>query len=123
MPETSPLPADVVATIEALLPPGTPGREHLLAQIPHTRLGKRCGCGCVTVDLVVDRSVAIAVPPDGQRNPAASASVTGQSDSNVSGVLLFTEDGFLACLEAYSVSDEPANAWPPAHCLELDDDA
>ena len=116
MGETQPLPADVVATIESLLPLGTLGREQLLRQLPHTSLGRRCGCGCVTVDLVVDRDAIAPVSMDDRRNPAASASAWQ------TGVVLLTDDGYLACLEAYSSSDEPVTAWPPPHSLHFDDE-
>jgi hypothetical protein len=121
MAEVQPLPADVVATITALLPTGTPGRERLLRQLPHTSLGRACGCGCVTVDLVVERSAVAAVPVSDRRNPAASASA-GRWAGTGTGILLLTEDGYLACLEAYSSSGEPVTAWPPPHLPERDDE-
>ncbi|GAA3190138.1 hypothetical protein [Streptomyces ramulosus] len=117
------LPGDVAATIEALLPPGTPAREELLRQLPHTVVSRRCGCGCATVDLLVDRS---AVPGAALREEdapvAASATFHVPGTPEGAGVLLFAADGYLSCLEVYSVSDVPVRTWPDPRTLTLDSD-
>jgi len=105
MAEAQPLTADVVATIDALLPPGTPGREELLAQLPHSRTGERCACGCATVDLIVDRSAVR--PANVTSNPIAEASFTSDDGTEAGGVLLFAEAGYLSLLEIYTYLDKP----------------
>ena len=115
-----PLPADVVATIEALLPHGTPGREQLLGQIPHASITKHCACGCATVDLEVDRSAVRAADPNG--NIIASAWFPLPGHDVAGGVLLITSQGYLSCLEVYSVLSEPIRRLPSPELLELDSD-
>ncbi|WP_441250549.1 hypothetical protein [Kitasatospora sp. McL0602] len=111
------LPADVVATLHALLPPGAPGREELLGQLPYTTLGRRCSCGCATVDLVVDRSAA--GPAVVAQFPAADASYTAENGSVAGGVMLFLEDGYLSLLEIYTFLDTRATSWPPPERINL----
>jgi len=101
---------EMVATIEALLPPGTPGRERLLAQVPHTTVGERCRCGCVTTDLIVNRSAVGPAPAS--TNPVSESSFDG------GGVLLFTDGGYLSLLEVYSVHDDPIVTFPAPGLLE-----
>jgi hypothetical protein len=106
-----PLTPEMATTIEALLPPGTPGREQLLAQVPHTTVGERCRCGCVTTDLIVDRSTVGPAPAS--TNPVGEASFVG------GGVPLFTDAGYLSLLEVYSVHDDPIMTFPAPGLLEL----
>ena len=91
----------------------------MLCQLPHAVVRRRCGCGCATLDLAVDRSAA---PPAavGNSSVVASASFSVDGLSDTDGVLLFAEDGYLSCLEVYSVADEPIRAWPDPRLLELD---
>jgi hypothetical protein len=90
----------------------------LLAQLPHTSVVRRCGCGCATVDLHVDR--AAVAPATVGENPVAEASFA-VDDANVSGgVLLFAEDGYLSYLEVYSVQDKPITRFPEPRLLRLD---
>ncbi|WP_327396500.1 hypothetical protein [Streptomyces phaeochromogenes] len=108
-----PLPLDVAATLNALLTGSDPVSSALRAQIPHTQVAGSCGCGCVTVDLVVDDA---AVPPaPAHRNPAADAWYTEPEDA---GVMVFTKDGYLSLLEIYSTSTEPITAWPESRFIE-----
>ncbi|MDF3291203.1 hypothetical protein [Streptomyces silvisoli] len=112
------LPADAAAIIEALLPPGTRGREELLRQLPHCRVERRCGCGCATVDLAVDNAVAppATVAEDGI---VAEGSFSVDGAATEAGVLLLVANGYLSCLEVYSALDEPVTTWPAPHLLEL----
>lgn len=103
----SALPADVLATLEALLAGTGPVAIALRAQVPHTRITGRCGCGCATVDLAVDTS-AVAPAPD-HPNPAADAWYRSPDDA---GVMIFTRGGYLSLLEIYSSADEPVATWP-----------
>jgi hypothetical protein len=102
------LPPDVSATLHALLTGLDPVSSALRAQVPHARVVGRCGCGCVTVDLAVDRT---AVPPASVLGSglATDAWYVVPEDA---GVLVFTDDGYLSLLEVYSVSSEPITAWP-----------
>lgn len=100
---------DAAALIEALLPLGSPGREQFLAQVPHAVVVKRCGCGCVTVDLEVDRSGA--QPAVGLGGIVAEADWTFDTEV-AGGLLLFAQDGYLSGLEAYSVTADSVTRWP-----------
>lgn len=108
-----PLPPDVTATLRALLAGSDPVSDALLAQVPHTRVVGRCGCGCATVDLSVDRT-AVAPAPS-HDNPAVDA---GYTDPHLAGVMVCTEGGYLSLLEIYSVSDEPISTWPDPRFIE-----
>ncbi|MFD8421898.1 hypothetical protein [Streptomyces sp. NPDC059466] len=108
-----PLSPEAAATLRALLAGSDPVSNALLAQIPHTRVVRRCGCGCATVDLEVDRTAATPAPS--HDNPAVDA---GYTNPHAAGVLVFTEDGYLSLLEIYSVSDEPITAWPDPRFIE-----
>ncbi|MEU9956037.1 hypothetical protein [Streptomyces sp. NPDC050982] len=108
-----PLSQDATTTLKALLTGSDPVSSALRAQIPHTRVESRCGCGCATVDLVVDRAAAQPAPAHG--NPAADAWYSVPEDA---GVMIFTEDGYLSLLEIYSASSEPITAWPDPRFVE-----
>jgi hypothetical protein len=111
---TEPLPHGAAATLRALLTGTDPVGAALRAQIPYTRVTRRCGCGCATVDLVVDPA---RVPPaPAHDNPAADAWYAVPDDA---GVLVFTVDGYLASLEIYSTADEPITDWPEPHFAQL----
>lgn len=110
---TEPLPPDITATLRALLAASDPVGAALLAQVPHTRVVGRCGCGCATVDLEVDRT-AVA-PAQSHDNPAVEA---GYTDPDSAGVMVCTEGGYLSLLEIYSVADEPISAWPDPRHIE-----
>ncbi|MFF3252559.1 hypothetical protein ACFYWP_16465 [Actinacidiphila glaucinigra] len=108
-----PLSPDATATLNALLAGPDPVSSTLRAQIPHTRVTGRCGCGCVTVDLTVDRA---AVPPArAHGNPAADARYAAPDDA---GVMVFTKNGYLSLLEIYSASSEPITTWPEPRFLK-----
>lgn len=101
------LPAEVTATLRALLPGTDPVSSALRAQIPHTRINGRCGCGCATVDLTVDTTAVAAAPEHG--NPAVDGWYTSPDNA---GVMIFTKDGYLSLLEIYSSAAEPVATWP-----------
>ncbi|MFF0080778.1 hypothetical protein ACFYR1_13910 [Streptomyces canus] len=56
-----PLPPEVMATLRALLAGRDPVSGALPAQVPHTRVSGRCGCGCATVDLEVDSKRSLEI--------------------------------------------------------------
>ncbi|MEU6356123.1 hypothetical protein ABZ896_43585 [Streptomyces sp. NPDC047072] len=104
---TETLPPDVSATLGALLTGGDPVSSALRAQIAHARVVGRCGCGCASVDLEVDRAAVAAAPEHG--NPVADGWYVVPEDA---GALVFAERGYLSLLEVYSASGEPISAWP-----------
>ncbi|MFC7262288.1 hypothetical protein [Streptomyces lutosisoli] len=108
-----PLSQDATTTLKALLTGSDPVSSALRAQIPHTRVAGKCGCGCVTVDLVVDRAEVPPAPVHG--NPAADAWYVVPEDA---GVMVFTEGGYLSLLEIYSASSEPITTWPEPCFIE-----
>jgi len=110
---TEPLSQQATETLRALLTGTDPVSSALRAQIPRTQVGSRCGCGCATVDLVVDRT---AVPPaPAHDNPAADAWYVAPEDA---GAMVFTQDGYLSLLEIYSASSEPITDWPEPRFVE-----
>ncbi|MEU0428657.1 hypothetical protein ABZ235_34670 [Streptomyces canus] len=102
-----PLSPEVTATLRALLAGPDPVGGALLAQVPHTRVAGRCGCGCATVDLEVDRTAVAPAPP--HDNPAVDA---GYTTPHSAGVMVCSEDRYLSLLEICSVADEPISTWP-----------
>ncbi|MCZ2527688.1 hypothetical protein [Streptomyces sp. HB2AG] len=114
MPEE--LAPDAAAVLAALLAGPGPVFAALRAQIPHARVTGRCGCGCVTVDLEVDRAAAEPAPPHGSPVVEASFPVAPVW----AGVVALTHEGYLSGLEVYSVADAPVTAWPDPRLLVVD---
>lgn len=113
MAEPEPLPLGVAATLDALLSEADPVSRALRAQIPFARVTGRCGCGCATVDLTVDRA---AVPPaPAHDNPVADEWYAVPKDA---GVMVFTDAGYLSLLEIYSTADEPITTWPEPRFMD-----
>ena len=98
------------AVIERLLSVSFPGRDELLAQLPHVTVEGRCGCGCVTVNLAVDRAAAPA--PVLSSAPVSADLSDGEDYAGI--VLLVDGDRYLSCLEVYSMGNEPVRQLPPA---------
>lgn len=110
-----PLTPDARATLDALLAGDDPVRAALRAQLPYVSVRDGCACGCATVELLVDRTAVAAAP--GHANPTVEASYEPPVEA---GVLIFTERGYLSCLEIYSVSDEPCTAFPDPRLLRIE---
>lgn len=108
------LPPDVSATLHALLTGADPVSSALRPQIPHARVVGRCGCGCATVDLGVDRTSVS--PASGQDSGLAVDA--GYVVPEYAGVVVITEDGYLSLLEIYSATGEPVTTWPDTRFLE-----
>lgn len=108
-----PLSQDATRTLKALLTGSDPVSSALRAHIPHTQVASTCGRGCVTVDLVVDRTEVPPAPIHG--NPAADAWYVVPEDA---GVMVFTEGGYLSLLEIYPASSEPITIWPEPRFAE-----
>ncbi|MEU5781398.1 hypothetical protein [Micromonospora lupini] len=100
------------AVIERLLGSPFPGSDELLTQLRHTAVDGGCDCGCVTINLCVDRSRATPAPV------ISAAPVSADiSDGDIyAGVVLLVDGGFLSCLEVYSIG-EPVRNLPPAHAI------
>ncbi|MGC4851424.1 hypothetical protein ACLQ3F_29700 [Micromonospora sp. DT15] len=86
-----------------------PGRDELRAQLPFATVEGRCGCGCVTVNLAVDRAAAPATVLSGA---PVSADII-DDEFYVGVVLLVDGEGYLCCLEVHSIGDEPVRRPPP----------
>ena len=101
------------AVIARLLSVPFPGRDALLAQLPYVTVAGRCGCGCATVELAVDRAAAPAPVVSG-----APVSADASGGAGIAGIMLLVDgDGYLSCLEVYSVEDEPVRRLPPPGTL------
>ncbi|KAB1920178.1 hypothetical protein F8280_24065 [Micromonospora noduli] len=97
---------DVIAR---LLSVPFPGHDELRAQLPFATVDGSCGCGCVTVNLAVDRAAAPALVLSG-----APVSADISDDEFYAGIVLLVDgEGYLCCLEVYSVGDEPVRRLPP----------
>jgi hypothetical protein len=92
-----------------------PGREVLLSQVDHTTVVSRCGCGCPSVGLSVDRSsTQPAVFYDDI--PVEGVPVGEPTDP---AVLLFVRDGYLDDLEMMYLTEKPPSEWPPLSQLKV----
>jgi hypothetical protein len=87
-----------------------PGCDELRAQLPFVTVEGRCGCGCATVNLAVDR----AAPPASVLSSAPVSTDLSDGEYHAGLVLLVDGDGYLSCLEVYSIGDEPVRRLPPA---------
>jgi hypothetical protein len=115
------------AVIEHLLSPDFPGVEELRAQVPHARVRARCGCGCPTIDLVVDREAMLAATgglrpfplgPEtaGARGGWSTLVVEARTRGIAPGteaMLFVSADGWLECLELVPYAEPPPDRFPP----------
>jgi hypothetical protein len=101
-----PLTPNERATLDTLLAADFPGAAELRAQAPTARVTGRCGCGCPSIDLQVDRTLPLAT--------VAEAPVAIEADAPGGGLIVFVEHGRLSCLEYWTVEDEPPAEFPPA---------
>jgi hypothetical protein len=116
--EPRPLKLEETAVIRVLLDhAGFDGRDELLEQVPAARVVGRCGCGCATVELAVDKAPAddaVSYPIPNQ------ATVLNEEGDMIGGVLLFVKGRCLAELEVYSFEDEPIRVFPGTDRLRLE---
>jgi hypothetical protein len=96
--------------IARLLAVPFPGRDELRAQLPFATVGGQCSCGCATVNLAVNRAVAPAPVLSGA--PVSADISDGEFYAGI--VLLVDGEGYVSCLEVYSIGDEPVRQFPPA---------
>lgn len=103
--------------LELLLAQDFDGAAALRSQLPHAKVVGACTCGCVTVDLAVDKEAAERAAIGG-RLIRAEATILDDMDEPIGGVIVFLRDGYLSMLEAYSYGD-PINAWPEPDRLNV----
>jgi len=106
-----PLTATERTTLDALLAADFPGAVELRAQAATARVTGRCGCGCPSINLEVDRTLPVAEVAD--TPVAVEAGVPG------GGLIVFVADGRLSCLEYWGTEDEPPAEFPPPGQIEL----
>ena len=95
---------DEARVLGAILSLDFRGALELREQMPFARVVGRCRCGCATVDLAVDHSVA--EPARGVRSPIpAEAEVRNEDEEHLGGIIVFLKDGYLSLLEVYSFGD------------------
>jgi len=92
------------------------GRDALLEQVDSARVSWYCGCGCATVNLVVDPEA----PSAGRtyRPIPSEANVVNAAGEYIGGVIVFADDGYLSNLEIYWY-EEPISPFPPLDRLRL----
>jgi hypothetical protein len=95
------------AILDFLLTAEFEGRGALRAQVDHACVTGRCPCGCATVDLTIDRTVA----PPAQVAERMVAEAMSRDDEY--GLLLFVDDGYLSSVEIYGNAAEPPPEFPP----------
>ena len=98
--------------LDLLLAGDFPGAAELRAQAATARLRGRCECGCPTIDLVVDEGVPVAVLPE---RVAVEADV-----GDWGGLIVFTDEGRLSCLEYWTTGDEPPAGFPPLDQIRVE---
>ena len=82
--------------------------EPYLEQIPRLRVVGQCGCGCPTVDLVLEGE-----PHSGDKAARLIAEADGQSPEGVPvGVLVFAKDAVPSVLEVYSITGDAPFSLP-----------
>ncbi|MEV4057415.1 hypothetical protein AB0J55_39955 [Amycolatopsis sp. NPDC049688] len=100
-----PLTATERTTLDTLLAKDFPGAAELRAQAATARVTGRCGCGCPSINLQVDRTLPVAAVAD---DPVAI-----EADAPGGGLIVFVDDGRLSCLEYWTTADEPPAEFPP----------
>jgi hypothetical protein len=98
------------AALTALLAVDFPGAVELRAQAATARVTGRCACGCPTIDLVVDEATPVAAVED--RMPV-------EADVPDGGLIVFVDEGRLAALEYWTVSDETPVEFPPPEQIRV----
>ncbi|MGW5747959.1 hypothetical protein [Amycolatopsis sp. NPDC003861] len=106
-----PLTANERTTLDTLLAADFPGAVELRAQAATARVTGRCGCGCPSIDLEVDRTLPVA--------EVADIPVAVEADAPGGGLIVFVADGRLSCLEYWGTEDELPAEFPPPGQIEL----
>ena len=118
--EAWPLDSDQRALLDFLLSRDFPGRTEFVRQAETVlTAGSSCSCGVTSFSLVADRAVPPAAIAYADRM-IADAHGTDRGGSAV-GVMLFTEDGYLADVEVYGVEGSDFDGLPHPDSLKLSD--
>jgi hypothetical protein len=104
-----PLSADEERVLRHLLG-AWPGGEPYLQQLEHVRVTGRCHCGCVTVHMDDERGSKRHEP---EQVLPVEGGLSFETGDAIGGVLIFTRNGRLSALEAYSIADAAVLTWPP----------
>jgi hypothetical protein len=103
--------------LDVLLAQPFEGRDELREQARFlTVTGPSCACGCRSVDLSVNRSIAASAPNHGM----VADGVGVDADGHVVGVLLFVgDDGYLSELEIYGAGGDDTYGRPTVESFEV----
>jgi hypothetical protein len=108
------------ALLDFLLSRDFAGRAELARQAETVLTGgPSCSCGCPSFSLIADRSLPPAAVAYADRM-VSDAHGTDPGGNSV-GVLLFTEDGYLAEVEVYGVEGDDFDGLPRPDSLQLSD--
>ncbi len=112
-----PLTSEQRAVLDLLLSRDFPGSAELRRQAERVETGgSSCKCGCPSFSLIADRALPAADIAYGDR--MVSEAHGPDPAGNPIGVLLFTEDGYLAEVEVFGYTDE-FGGLPRAESLRL----
>jgi hypothetical protein len=83
------------AVLRFMLASDFPGFEQLRAQAATARVVGRCGCGCASIDIAVDR----ANTPPALDAPTGVAATAASRDPRVTHLMLWVDGAYLSGLE------------------------
>jgi hypothetical protein len=115
--EPRPLSGKERGVLGSLLGQDFEGAGTLRGQLPHTLVVGGCTCGCVTIDLAVDKD--IAEPAVLASGPIRSeAAILNSAGEPLGGVIVLLHEGFLRTLEVFSYG-HPISVWPDPDRMKL----
>lgn len=101
-----------------------PGAEELRSQVSRALVVGKCDCGCPTVDIEVEPGVSPSPVRARHRLTPVEGRVKPLGGEPTADIILFVDDGRLACLEYVAYSDPAPSGWPHPdriRVLRLDD--
>lgn len=93
--EARPLTDAEAAALSFMLAPDFPGFEQLRAQAETARVVARCGCGCASIDIAVDRETT----PPALAALAGCSATAASRDPKVTHLMLWVDGDYLSGLE------------------------
>jgi hypothetical protein len=106
------------ATLLRLTEPGLfDGVAEYREQVDHAMVVGRCDCGCPTIDLAIDRSVAPRSPRAGTPLLPVEGDL-GEGDDHMQ-LICFAPDGWLQTLELLYAAPPPPAAFPDPRAWQL----
>lgn len=103
------LSAEERSLVQWLLEHGQGDSLEFLAQLPHIRVARLCGCGCASIDF----SISGKIPPPAKMR-VLSDYQWRTSAGHLCGVFIFERDGMLAGLDLWSIDGQMTpDALPP----------